>query len=53
MTVTPNRSANRARAHAIFRLLVVLLALGLLLRASYQVSLATEQLFRVARGGVG
>jgi len=49
---TADRSRKSARAHALFRLLVVLLALGVFGHVSYHVTLATEQLFRIHGGAL-
>jgi hypothetical protein len=46
------RERRSARAHAIFRLLMVLVALCLFLRTSYFATLATEQLFRIFTGAL-
>ena len=43
---------KRARAHALFRLLVMLVTLVVLGRAGYHATLATEQLFRIQRGAI-
>ena len=49
---TAKRSRTGARAHALFRLLVVVLALSAFGHASYHVTLATEQLFRIFGGAL-
>ena len=49
---TADRSRRSARAHALFRLLAVLLVLGVFGHASYHVTLATEQLFRIYGGAL-
>jgi len=50
---SPTRAEQkRARAHRIVRLLVVLVTLALLGRASYHVTLATEQFYRLFIGAL-
>ena len=46
------QAMEAAKAHALFRLLVVLLVLGVFGYASYHVTLATEQLFRIYGGAL-
>ena len=51
--MTPKRCERSKRAYSILRLLAVVLVLAVLVHASYHVTLATEQLFRISRGGAG
>lgn len=51
--VTPERGKHSKRAHSILRLVAVVLVLAFVVRASYHITLATEQLFRISRGGAG
>lgn len=48
---SPNGAQKSARAHRSVRLLVVVVTLALLGRASYHVTLATEQFYRLDFGG--
>jgi hypothetical protein len=51
-TSSTSRAQKSARAHRSVRLLVVVVALALLGRTSYHVTLATEQFFRLFSGAV-